>query len=82
MPLASYPFSPHYGWIADRYGVSWQLMLTDPAGDRRPFITPSLLFGQTNQGRAAEAIDRVHVAFQRRGGHHGSPAGHGRARRG
>ncbi|MBN9608309.1 MAG: hypothetical protein BGO26_20245 [Actinobacteria bacterium 69-20] len=63
MPLASYPFSPHYGWIADRYGVSWQLMLTDPAGDRRPFITPSLLFGQTNQGRAAEAIDRYTSLF-------------------
>ncbi|MDP0927724.1 VOC family protein [Paracoccus onubensis] len=26
MPLDSYPFSPRFTWIADRFGVSWQLM--------------------------------------------------------
>ena len=28
MPLQEYPFSKRYGWIADRYGLSWQLILT------------------------------------------------------
>ncbi len=26
MPLDSYPFSPRYAWINDRFGVSWQII--------------------------------------------------------
>jgi predicted 3-demethylubiquinone-9 3-methyltransferase (glyoxalase superfamily) len=29
MPLDTYPFSKKYGWVKDRFGVSWQLMLAD-----------------------------------------------------
>lgn len=28
MELASYPFSKKFGWVADKYGVSWQLSLS------------------------------------------------------
>ena len=36
MELGEYPFSPRYAWVRDRFGMTWQLMLTDPDGDPRP----------------------------------------------
>jgi len=63
MPLTAYPFSAHYGWVEDRFGVSWQLMLTDPAGEARPFIMPALLFGGRSQNRAREALDHYLDVF-------------------
>lgn len=56
MPLQEYPFSKQYGWVQDKFGISWQLMLTDPAGEPRPFITPSLMFASTNTNKAEEAM--------------------------
>lgn len=56
MPLDSYPFSQRYGWVEDRYGVNWQLILSDPRGEPRPFILPSLLFSPGSRG-AREAVD-------------------------
>lgn len=56
MPLDAYPHSQRYGWINDRYGFSWQLILTDPEGEPRPFIIPSLLFSGAKVGKAEEAL--------------------------
>lgn len=55
MPLDAYPFSQRYGWIQDRYGLSWQLILSDPEGEPRPYVLPSLLFTGENCGKAEEA---------------------------
>ena len=55
MPLGEYPFSPKYGWLQDKYGVNWQLMLTNPEGEPRPTIVPNLMFTGKNAGRAEEA---------------------------
>ena len=38
MPLDKYDFSERYGWIEDKYGLSWQLILSGPEGDPRPAI--------------------------------------------
>jgi predicted 3-demethylubiquinone-9 3-methyltransferase (glyoxalase superfamily) len=57
MPLQEYPFSKHYGWVQDQYGVSWQLILTNPEGEERPFIIPSLMFVGKVAGKAEEATD-------------------------
>lgn len=57
MELGEYPFSPKYAWIEDRWGVNWQLILTDPDGDPRPFLMPALMFGGAAQNRCREAVD-------------------------
>lgn len=56
MALGEYPHSARYGWVEDRFGVSWQLILTDPRGEPRPFVLPTLTFGGAAQNRAAEAV--------------------------
>jgi predicted 3-demethylubiquinone-9 3-methyltransferase (glyoxalase superfamily) len=55
MELGEYPFSRRYGWIEDKYGLSWQLMLADGEMPAQR-ITPSLLFSNEVCGRAEEAV--------------------------
>lgn len=56
MPLMKYPFSEKYGWIQDKYGLSWQLILTNPEGEERPTIIPSFMFVGDKCGQTEEAI--------------------------
>ncbi|HTF29589.1 MAG TPA: VOC family protein, partial [Flavitalea sp.] len=57
MPIDKYPFSERYGWLQDKYGLSWQLILTGPEGEPRPAVVPSLLFVGNKCGKAEEAIN-------------------------
>jgi predicted 3-demethylubiquinone-9 3-methyltransferase (glyoxalase superfamily) len=57
MPLQEYPFSKRYGWLQDKYGLSWQLILTNPEGEERPEIVPSLMFVGDVSGKAEDAIN-------------------------
>jgi predicted 3-demethylubiquinone-9 3-methyltransferase (glyoxalase superfamily) len=63
MELGSYPFSDLYGWTADRYGLSWQVMYAgdQPVGQR---ITPTLMFVGEVCGRAEEAINLYTSVFE------------------
>ncbi len=63
MPLDEYPFSPYYGWVQDRYGMSWQLSVNDEIDAEAAFVMPSLMFGGAAQNRAAEARDRYIEVF-------------------
>jgi len=64
MPLDKYPFSERYGWVQDKFGVSWQLILTNPNGEERPFIVPSLLFVGDVAGKAEEATKFYQSVFK------------------
>lgn len=63
MPLGEYPFSALYGWVEDRYGVSWQLALGDGTAEARPYVIPVIMFGGDAQNRAAEALDFYSSVF-------------------
>ena len=55
MPLDAYPFSERYGWIEDKYGLSWQVIY---AGNNeiQQTITPVLMFVGTVCGKTEEAV--------------------------
>ncbi|MGM7719777.1 VOC family protein [Metabacillus sp. Hm71] len=55
MPLGEYPFSKWYGWVQDRFGLSWQLMLIDKEQTVQK-ITPNFLFSSDSCGKAEEAV--------------------------
>jgi len=53
MDLDKYPFSEKYGWVMDRFGVSWQLILPG----RTQKISPCLMFAGNQHKKAGEAIN-------------------------
>ena len=53
MDLGNYPWSEYYGWVNDRYGLSWQLFL----GDKDQQICPSFLFANQQFGKGESAIN-------------------------
>jgi len=49
IPIQKYQFSEHYGWLKDKFGVSWQ-------------IVPSIMNEMIKNG-SQQQIDRVTQAF-------------------
>lgn len=62
MELGNYPFSERYGWLQDKFGLSWQIIYV---GDRvtTPQITPAIMFVGDVAGRAEEAINYYTSVF-------------------
>jgi predicted 3-demethylubiquinone-9 3-methyltransferase (glyoxalase superfamily) len=56
MELGEYPFSKRYGWLADKYGVSWQIVHT-PEQDIKQKIIPVVMFVGEMVGRGEEAVN-------------------------
>ncbi len=67
MELDKYPFSERYGWAQDKYGLSWQLIFTNPEGEERPLIIPSLLFVTDTCDKAEQATDFYLSVFSAKG---------------
>ncbi len=60
MELSKYPFSEKFGWVQDKFGLSWQLNLTHTSQK----VTPFLMFVKEQNGKAEEAIHFYNSVFQ------------------
>lgn len=63
MPYQKYDWSEKYGWLRDRYGLSWQISY-GKISDVGQQVTPSLLFVGEQCGRAQEAIEFYTTIFK------------------
>lgn len=61
MPLDTYPFSERYGWLQDKFGVSWQISV---AAQSEQKLVPSLLFVGDKAGKAEEAMNFYSSVFK------------------
>lgn len=61
MPLDSYSWSKKYGWVQDKYGVTWQIFLGEKVSDQK--IIPTLMFIHQNNGKAIEAMELYTKTF-------------------
>ena len=69
MPLDEYPWSKKYGWVIDKFGMTWQLMLGEmPDGAQK--IIPNFLFVGQQYGRAQEAMKHYASIFPNSQIHH------------
>ncbi len=63
MALDTYPWSEKYGWLQDKFGVSWQLSVGN-LKDTGQRIAPSLMFVRDKAGRAEAAIKLYTALFE------------------
>jgi predicted 3-demethylubiquinone-9 3-methyltransferase (glyoxalase superfamily) len=61
MPLNTYPWSNKYAWIADKYGVNWQLDIANIESEQK--ILPSMLFANAKMNSVREAINQYLSIF-------------------
>ena len=64
LPLDSYDWSPRYGWLQDRYGLNWQLMIEDKDYHPSPRICPLIFFTGASHGKAEEAVKYYTSIFE------------------
>jgi predicted 3-demethylubiquinone-9 3-methyltransferase (glyoxalase superfamily) len=62
MPYDTYPWAQKYGWLEDKYGLSWQLSYKENTPVEQQ-ITPFLMFTKDQAGKAKEALETYTTIF-------------------
>ncbi|MBK1811161.1 VOC family protein [Clostridium sp. YIM B02505] len=60
MELGKYPFSENFGWLQDKFGVTWQINLSN----QKQSIYPALMFFGDNYRKAQEAMNFYTSIFE------------------
>jgi predicted 3-demethylubiquinone-9 3-methyltransferase (glyoxalase superfamily) len=63
IPIDTYPWSERYGWLGDKFGMTWQISCTGK-NDGELRILPSMLFVGDKFGMAEQAIQQYLMLFQ------------------
>ena len=63
MPLDAYPFSERFGWLDDKYGLSWQVIHVGESPINQK-VAPILMFVGSVCGKAEEAINSYMSVFK------------------
>jgi predicted 3-demethylubiquinone-9 3-methyltransferase (glyoxalase superfamily) len=63
MPMGEYPWSEHYGWVQDRFGVSFQVIAGQPQESGATFA-PCLMFAGPQHGKAEQAMQFYTRVFE------------------
>ena len=63
MPLGKYEWTERYGWLQDRFGVSWQLSLGKLENVGQQFA-PVLMFTGKQAGKAEQAVQYYTSVFK------------------
>lgn len=61
MALGKYDWSEHYGWVSDKFGLTWQVMYQEWETTN---ITPCLLFTKDHFGKAEKALNLYTTLFK------------------
>lgn len=56
MPFDTYPWAQKYGWVQDRFGLTWQLSLSEHHKFPQR-VTPLLMYTQGMAGKTKEAVE-------------------------
>lgn len=62
MEYQKYPWAHKYGWLQDKYGLTWQLSWSDNHKLKQK-ITPAFMFTKDGAGKAKEAIEYYTSTF-------------------
>ena len=65
MAMGNYDWAEKYGWVIDKFGVSWQFSLGNPEDVSGQKFTPCLMFTESKNGLAEKAINYYASIFEK-----------------